>query len=304
MEEFTKYTSLPPSLFTSYESIEDYLCVICSNFPNPHTAIEEPNCGHLFCDTCINSWYFQKKKCPICRGENCKLRQIKVDNKPLYHLFEKLALKCPYPNCEWKGQLSELDQHLSTCQMTVLKCKNYCGFKAKRIELINHEKECPNRESKCTFCEQPYMNKLLAEHEKQCERNGDAIIPCKYSNIGCLFKGNKKERVEHEEKENKEHLRLAMEFIKAKKILKDKEETKFILNKKYKSLIHVHPLEYKGIRKTGWACNARHIGEGGCKSGITGFYQTFEMDNFRCDNCDFDLCLKCMLFYLDKEVNN
>ena len=34
---------------------------------------------------------------------------------------------------------------------------------------------------------------------------------------------------------------------------------------------------------------------GGCKSGITGFYQTNGMKRYRCNLCDFDLCERCLI---------
>ena len=35
------------------ENIEDYICCICQFLPNPETAIEEENCGHIFCQIFI-----------------------------------------------------------------------------------------------------------------------------------------------------------------------------------------------------------------------------------------------------------
>ena len=54
-------TSLDPDdLDTASQSgIEDYTCCICQLIPDPQTAIEEENCGHIFCESCINQW--QKK---------------------------------------------------------------------------------------------------------------------------------------------------------------------------------------------------------------------------------------------------
>ena len=37
-------------------NIEDYICCICQFIPNPETALEEENCGHLFCEKCISKW--------------------------------------------------------------------------------------------------------------------------------------------------------------------------------------------------------------------------------------------------------
>jgi len=43
----------------------------------------------------------------------------------------------------------------------------------------------------------------------------------------------------------------------------------------------------------GWGCDGR-FRAGGCKSGITGYFQTRGVDRYRCQSCDFDLCKKCV----------
>ena len=43
----------------SKTNIEDYICCICQLIPNPEIAIEEENCGHIFCSQCLSDW--QKK---------------------------------------------------------------------------------------------------------------------------------------------------------------------------------------------------------------------------------------------------
>jgi len=45
-------------------------------------------------------------------------------------------------------------------------------------------------------------------------------------------------------------------------------------------------------RDTGWKCNGASW-PGGCRSGITHFWQTQGMNRFRCGQCDYDLCEKC-----------
>ena len=44
---------------SSQTNIEDYTCCICQLIPNPELAIEEENCGHIFCAQCLSVW--QKK---------------------------------------------------------------------------------------------------------------------------------------------------------------------------------------------------------------------------------------------------
>lgn len=51
---------------------------------------------------------------------------------------------------------------------------------------------------------------------------------------------------------------------------------------------------------TGWDCD---IGRrnGKCESGLNGFYKAHYLYGFCCRSCNFDCCLKCLLFEITKE---
>eukprot|EP00747_Dinoflagellata_sp_TGD_P102143 gnl/TRDRNA2_/TRDRNA2_168569_c4_seq1.p1 gnl/TRDRNA2_/TRDRNA2_168569_c4~~gnl/TRDRNA2_/TRDRNA2_168569_c4_seq1.p1 ORF type:complete len:795 (+),score=156.93 gnl/TRDRNA2_/TRDRNA2_168569_c4_seq1:81-2465(+) len=55
-----------------------------------------------------------------------------------------------------------------------------------------------------------------------------------------------------------------------------------------------HVLKPVGMEDSGWACDARRE-PGGCKHGITDFYQTEQVEKFHCDVCDYDLCGACYI---------
>lgn len=50
----------------------------------------------------------------------------------------------------------------------------------------------------------------------------------------------------------------------------------------------------------GWFCDGRSE-QGGCKSGFSDEHQTFGIDRFRCEQCDYDLCGRC---YRSKSMPN
>ena len=54
-----------------------------------------------------------------------------------------------------------------------------------------------------------------------------------------------------------------------------------------------HALKCLGKRTNGWACDARNE-PGGCKHGPHGFYQSSNWIDWRCNQCDYDLCGLCV----------
>ena len=91
--------------------IEDYICCICQLIPYPETALEEENCGHLFCNACINSWLKRDNKCPFCKSE-ISTRIIKDKNKIVYRHLINLVILCQEDNCSWKGICKDYFEHL------------------------------------------------------------------------------------------------------------------------------------------------------------------------------------------------
>ena len=55
----------PDLLDESNSNIDEYLCCICQMIPNPQTALEEENCGHLFCNNCLTEWLKSKINCAL-----------------------------------------------------------------------------------------------------------------------------------------------------------------------------------------------------------------------------------------------
>lgn len=230
--------SLEPNMFETQKEIEYLTCTICTLIPHPSIAMEEPECGHIFCSTCIMKWEAQNSNCPFCRARNFSknLRQVKHQNKFVYNYMNSLLLKCPY-KCTWSGKWEDLDKHF-----------------------------------------------------KSCKKYGTA---CKYYYLGCTYRGRGQEILDHENNQDSLHFKLAIKFI------EDGKE-KYQLYYKYKASIHHHLLTFLGCEKdNGWACDGESF-PGGCKSGFVGFLQTLGIKRFRCNDCDFDLCLKCMNAYLQE----
>jgi hypothetical protein len=98
----------PESIESNKLSIEDFICSICTLLPNPNLSIEDENCGHLFCKKCIDDWMKKSNKCPICNNI-IKQRNVKNNNKFLFRSLSSLIIKCE--ECNWKGELSNYENH-------------------------------------------------------------------------------------------------------------------------------------------------------------------------------------------------
>jgi len=55
--------------------------------------------------------------------------------------------------------------------------------------------------------------------------------------------------------------------------------------------VHPHPMRHI-FKDNGWACDGRRLA-GGCRSGCTGFLQTWSLQRYQCEECDYDLCYAC-----------
>ena len=74
-----------------------------------------------------------------------------------------LSLKARCDNtpsgCEWAGGLCSLDEHLASCDFTLLPCPNECHNKSKVVRLLRKymekytKEECPRRQYKCPHCQ-------------------------------------------------------------------------------------------------------------------------------------------------------
>ena len=117
--------SIDPDILveSSQKYIDDYSCCICQLIPNPQTAIEDENCGHLFCSLCIDEWLKTKINCPICKMKISK-RLIKDKNKMVYRHLLNLIIKCPVFDCQWKGIWNQYNDHLKNIRNRIIEVNN------------------------------------------------------------------------------------------------------------------------------------------------------------------------------------
>ena len=174
--------------------------------------------------------------CSVCSNNPNKPNLV----KELKSSINILEIKCPtLRDCQWKGQLLEVEIHLTDCLHFLVKCKE-CNQIFPRGELKYHEVySCPSREVNCNFCDkrgiynnlerhlqmclkQPLLcpNKCGAEftrdksfeHKSKCELEE---ITCPYTQYGCNAKPMlRRDLLAHEKEYIVEHTNMSLVEIK------------------------------------------------------------------------------------------
>ena len=278
----------------SKTNIEDYTCCICRLIPNPESAIEEENCGHIFCSQCLSDWQKQNNTCPFCKMEISK-RSIKDKNKLVYRHLINLIVKCQEENCTWKGVWKDYSSHLKNNHKKIKEnIINISSMFYGNYELYKYYKSTTH----------PHPLKFLdVTMDNGWGCNGKFVLG------GCLSgitgfrqtKGIKRFRCMQCDYDLCEKC-FNKYYDKNYIIINDESYNRglYLFQKKYLSEVHEHPLIFLDkIAENGWACNGKFFPTK-CLSGITDFYQTKNIPRFRCEQCDFDLCENCMNYYRKK----
>ena len=152
-------------------------CPIC------HLVLREPYqapcCGNSFCRTCIEPVRLSNANCPTCRRAGFTT----FPDKRLERSLNPLKVFCSQrrTSCEWKGELSVLEEHLndnptpserlSGCNFVEVNCV-HCAQPFQRRRLDTHEKtECRLRPYSCDHCGEfasSYEN-VVDLHHPVCE---------------------------------------------------------------------------------------------------------------------------------------
>lgn len=267
-----------------------FSCIICYDLsPN----LSETKCCHSFiCQQCVNS--LPSKNCPYCK--------IKTEFKP-----SKLAqriVNSSIMKCQKCGYMETYDKVIIHYKENHLKSEEDLQFLFENNKLL-YESLAKNyalpSEKKYIFHSHSLTSGIFKENQ-QC-RGGTF-----FENKNCLILNKKKPEPKVEEDHGFSLLQGEAnesfdfkDYFKSKACMRcEKCDYTFCSNcinirKSFMSSIHQHPLELVD-RDNGWGCDARHL-EKGCLMKINGGFASSGVTRFRCVDCDFDLCEKCMEYY-------
>ena len=109
--------------------------------------------------------------------------------------ISNLQIRCPLQrDCDWKGILSQAEQHLDACEYLLIECPLMCKRVMMRSNVNSHTRTlCLMRIITCEYCQRTGPAKDLEEHHKKCDKY---ILQCPNE---CEEKLTRGEVAEHNE---------------------------------------------------------------------------------------------------------
>ena len=107
-------------------------------------------CGTNFCRTCSERLQAEHKPCPTCRDNNFEV----FPNKGLKSSLNQLHVLCTHSEdgCEWRGELGELEHHLSEVTHSGESC----------VKVIELGKSYFVHSHCCAICEREILRAITA----------------------------------------------------------------------------------------------------------------------------------------------
>ena len=145
----------------SPEPAASCICVICHDILKDASSLKE--CGHTFCEECINQSLTKNPSCPSCRAAVTGVNPAYI----VRQIVDEMQVRCPEwevhegraqcrsgnkrkrsendgncivaAGCNWKGPLKELHAHASVCDFKVVTCGVIgCNHTCKRKDMEGH----------------------------------------------------------------------------------------------------------------------------------------------------------------------
>ncbi|XP_075295629.1 TNF receptor-associated factor 1 isoform X2 [Opisthocomus hoazin] len=218
---------------------------LCSNCNNVLKKALQTLCGHRYCSACL-SWIVRNNKNPICQkckeedpstlSEGSLLAEERAfGDAAINKEISELKVHCVTLGCSWSGIMKNFEEHQSLCEYALIPCHTGCGHMVMRKKLADHlENGCVNNVTMCQKCKRSLSSSEYQEHscegnlckEQKCvqtetpskEKNQSTPLinkdGCRFSEVGCSFRGSKEKIKEHEKTAVGAHMLLLLQHIK------------------------------------------------------------------------------------------
>ena len=218
-------------------------------------------CGKVYCETCVKKTLEENNSCPSCRAPRPDLWPDKRLKQSLSgcrvyccHRGKKASLRgyrsvfTRLEDCEWVGELGELDKHLNLkpspgkqlygCEYAKIECK-FCSERFQRKDIDSHQStKCPKRTFNCIHC--GYINTyevVTTEHFSLCpkfpmpcpncknkyerqkvENHVNKVCPlttvaCDFRIVGCTEKPTREDMASHLRKDLVSHASMLQNHL-------------------------------------------------------------------------------------------
>ncbi|NXS84971.1 TRAF2 factor, partial [Erpornis zantholeuca] len=216
---------------------------LCSNCNNILKKALQTLCGHRYCSACL-TWIVRNNKNAICQKckeedpntlseESLLAEERAFGDAAINKEISELRVHCVTPGCSWSGIMKDFEEHQSLCEYALIPCHTGCGHVVMRRKLADHlENGCVNNVTVCQQCQcilasSEYqkqhqrrsfiaINKIttcsfrLNEHLRTSSANKDG---CRFSEVGCAFRGSKEKIKEHEKSAMGAHMLLLLQHM-------------------------------------------------------------------------------------------
>lgn len=89
-----------------------FLCAICTNLSGLDALVTD-QCHHVFCHSCLSTWFAKSNKCPTC-SRPTSARSLQEAQPVAHRVLKRIQVQCPlrHVHCSWKGEYGDLQTHL------------------------------------------------------------------------------------------------------------------------------------------------------------------------------------------------
>ncbi|KAM9522148.1 TNF receptor-associated factor 1 isoform 1-T3 [Guaruba guarouba] len=218
---------------------------LCSNCNNILKKALQTLCGHRYCSACL-AWIARNNKNAICQkckeedpstfSEGSLLAEERAfGDAAINKEISELRVHCVTLGCSWSGIMKDFEEHQSLCEYALIPCHTGCGHMVMRKKLADHlENGCANNVTTCQRCKKSLSSSEYQEHscegslckeqnpvqtatpsrEKNCSTPSVNKDGCRFSEVGCSFRGSKEKVKDHERTAVGAHMLLLLQHIK------------------------------------------------------------------------------------------
>ncbi|NWS54056.1 TRAF2 factor, partial [Chunga burmeisteri] len=217
---------------------------LCSNCNNILKKALQTLCGHRYCSACL-SWIVRNNKNAICQkckeedpstlSEGSLLAEERAfGDAAINKEISELKVHCVTLGCSWSGIMKNFEEHQSLCEYALIPCHTGCGHMVMRKKLADHlENGCVNNVTMCQKCKRSLSSSEYQVNKRipfnwyliifipffffpQQNRSTPLINKdgCRFSEVGCSFRGSKEKIKEHEKTAIGAHMLLLLQHIK------------------------------------------------------------------------------------------